>query len=163
MERRIFVSRRHAEAWPALVRGGRRLCCEIAFRPRDKRLVINAAMFMRLLARTAAATHNSKRSAPSAQNEDIYLKGYADGSEPKVGVASWIAFFEWPVPASSARQQNADGGVARRQERPARREGCEHDGQRKSVAHMPTAATTTANLRYGRMIEARDGDGQDSN
>jgi putative transposase len=27
-------------------------------------------------------------------------------------------------------------------------------GQGKSVAHMPTAAATTASLRYGRMIEA---------
>ena len=62
-----FVAGRRAEARPALVCGGRRLCCQIAFRLRDERLVSNAAMFMRLLARTAAATHNSKRSAPSAR------------------------------------------------------------------------------------------------
>jgi hypothetical protein len=43
------------------------LCCQIAFRLRDARLVSNAAMFMRLLASTAAATHNSKRSWPSAR------------------------------------------------------------------------------------------------
>src|SRR6202022_4474343 len=43
------------------------LCCQIALRLRDARLVSNAATFMRLLASTAAATHNSKRSWPSAR------------------------------------------------------------------------------------------------
>jgi hypothetical protein len=46
------------------------------------------------------------------------------------------------------------GSVAPRHERPTRRSSCGHDGQRKSVAHMPTASATTASLRYGRMIEA---------
>jgi len=50
-------------------------------------------------------------------------------------------------------QQNADGDVAPRHNRRARHSSCGHDGQRKSVAHMPTASATTANLRYGRMIE----------
>src|SRR6516162_7150600 len=54
----------------------------------------------------------------------------------------------------AAWQQNADGGLARRHDRPARHSNCGHDRQRKSVAHMPTASATTANLRYGRMIEA---------
>jgi putative transposase len=28
----------------------------------------------------------------SLKHEDIYLKGYADGREAKVGIANWIAF-----------------------------------------------------------------------
>src|SRR6266478_3841316 len=40
---------------------------------------------------------------------------------------------------------------AQRHDWSARRQCCGHDGQRKSVAHMPTAATSTAVLRYGRI------------
>jgi putative transposase len=29
----------------------------------------------------------------SLKHEDVYLKGYADGSEAKAGIASWIAFY----------------------------------------------------------------------
>jgi putative transposase len=48
----------------------------------------------------------------------------------------------------------SDGGVAPRHDWPVRPSGCGHVGQRKSVAHMPTASATIANLRHGRMIEA---------
>ena len=29
----------------------------------------------------------------SLKHEDIYLKGYADGREARVGISSWIAFY----------------------------------------------------------------------
>jgi putative transposase len=29
----------------------------------------------------------------SLKHEEVYLKGYADGSEAKAGIASWIAFY----------------------------------------------------------------------
>jgi hypothetical protein len=40
---------------------------------------------------------------------------------------------------------------------------CGHDGQRKGVAHMPTAATSTTVLRYGRATEVEDVAGRESN
>ena len=54
------------------------LCCQIAFRLRDARVVSNAAMFMRLLASTAAATHNSKRSWPSFSRAVVFVEGEAE-------------------------------------------------------------------------------------
>ena len=79
----------------------------------------------------------------SLKYEDIYLKGYADGREAKAGIESWVTFYKWPAPASGAGQQNADGGVARRQERPARHSGCGRDGHRESVARMSTASASS--------------------
>ena len=52
------------------------------------------------------------------------------------------------APASGAGQPHADGGLARRRHRRARREGCGHDaalGQRLRVAHMPCTPTTPGN------------------
>jgi putative transposase len=51
-----------------------------------------------------------------------------------------------PASAPGAGKPDADGGVARRHERRARRSGCGYDaalGQRWRVAHNPTAAATT--------------------
>jgi putative transposase len=70
----------------------------------------------------------------SLKHEDVYLKGYADGRELQEGLANWIAVL-------TRRSAIApDGGLAQRR----RRKGCGHDGQRKSVADMPTAPTTAA-------------------
>ena len=52
-----------------------------------------------------------------------------------------------PAPASGAGQPDADGGLARRRQRRARRRGCGYDaalGQRWRVAHIPTAAATAS-------------------
>jgi hypothetical protein len=80
----------------------------------------------------------------SLKHEDIYLKGYADGREAKAGIALMVWLLQHQTPAPSARQQDADGGLARGRHGPPRRDGCRHDalGQRWRVAHMPTAATT---------------------
>ena len=54
-----------------------------------------------------------------------------------------------PATAPGARQPDPDGGVADGRHRLARRQGCGHDaalGQRWRVAHMPTAATATADF-----------------
>jgi hypothetical protein len=52
--------------------------------------------------------------------------------------------------------------VVRRRRRRARRPGCGHDGQRKSVAHMPTAAKTAADSISSCMISG-DRNGRVSN
>jgi hypothetical protein len=88
----------------------------------------------------------------SLKHEDIYLKGYADGREAHSGIAAWFAFYNTGRPHQALG--NRTPMAVWREGRPARRKGCGHDGQGKSVAHMPTAAATTATLRYGRMIEA---------
>jgi transposase InsO family protein len=88
----------------------------------------------------------------SLKHEGVYLKGYADGREAKRGIASWIAFYKRPAPPSGARQSHAHGGVVRRHRRRDRRRGCGHDGQRKRVAHMPTAARTAGSRCRFRLV-----------
>src|SRR6516164_1887602 len=66
------------------------------------------------------------------------------------GTSTCVCFLYLPTDSGSGPAWT----LARRHDRPARHSNCGHDGQRKSVAHMPTASATTANLRYGRMIEA---------
>jgi hypothetical protein len=63
---------------------------------------------------------------------------------------------DWPFRSLRKLGQNATRRpqAVRGGARVPRRKGCGHDGQRKSVAHMPTAAPATAALRYGRMIDA---------
>jgi putative transposase len=90
----------------------------------------------------------------SLKYEDIYLKGYADGSEARAGIAA----------APGARQSDADDGLARGRHRCARRHGCGHDaslGQRWRVAHMPTAATTATDV--DRLKDSEDRNGSASN
>src|SRR6476646_3029518 len=53
--------------------------CQAAFRLRDDRSANRAAIFMRLLASTAAATHSSKRSRPSARQR--FLLRQRDNTE----------------------------------------------------------------------------------
>jgi Integrase core domain len=65
------------------------------------------------------------------------VKGYADGHEAYVGIASWCAFYNTRRPHQALGNRTPIAVCW-----PARRAGCGHDGQRKSVANMPTAATT---------------------
>ena len=48
----------------------------------------------------------------SLKHEDIYLKGYADGREAHIGIASWFAFTT-PASSSGARPSLANDGLAR--------------------------------------------------
>ncbi len=66
--------------------------------------------------------------------------------------------------APGAWQPHANGGLARGRSRWIRRHGCGHDaalGQRWRVAHMPTAATTTA--ATCSLISSGDRNGRESN
>jgi hypothetical protein len=59
----------------------------------------------------------------------------------KLGPVAFLSFVvQQPPPSPGAQLSHPDGGLAQR--RP--RADCGHDGQRKSVAHMPTAPTTAA-------------------
>ena len=84
----------------------------------------------------------------SLKYEDIYLKGYADGREARAGIGAWIAFYNTRRPHQALGNRTPMAGLARR-DRPARSATTAVDmtlalGQRWRVAHMPTAATTTA-------------------
>lgn len=53
----------------------------------------------------------------SLKHEDIYLKGYVDGREAKVGIASWIAFYNEQRLHQRPRLSHADSHPgARRQQ-----------------------------------------------
>jgi transposase InsO family protein len=80
----------------------------------------------------------------SLKHEDIYLKDYADSREARPGIAAWIRLLQQPASPSDTRLRDPDGGVVRGHRRRGRQPGCGYDGQCKSVAHMPTAATTAA-------------------
>jgi len=94
----------------------------------------------------------------SLKHKDIYLKGYADGREAKRGIAAWIAFYNSRRP-HQASATAPHGSMVRRNHRRDRRRGCGHDGQRKSVAHIPTAATTPAADRTRRSMIPDDRSG----
>src|SRR5215467_13360792 len=74
------------------------------------------------------------------------------GIQARLGIAAWIAFYNNQRPHQALGYATPDGGVVRRRCRCRRRPGCGHDGQRKSVAHMPTAATTAADSSSCCMI-----------
>jgi transposase InsO family protein len=77
----------------------------------------------------------------SLKHEDIYLKGYADGREAHAGIAYSIAY----------NRQRPHQALGNRTPMAVWREGTTgplgDEGQRKRVAHMPTAAAATATLR----------------
>jgi hypothetical protein len=100
----------------------------------------------------------------SLKHEDIYLKGYADGREAHSGIAAWFAFYNTRRPHPALGNKTPMAVWRERTSGPLGDKTVDM-GQRKSVAHMPTAATATAALRYGRMTEqkCRDGGGRDSN
>jgi putative transposase len=82
----------------------------------------------------------------SLKHEDIYLKGYADGREAHSGIAAWFAFYNTGRPHQ---------GLGNKMPMTVWREAMsgplgqtvDMNGQRKSVAHMPTAETATAATR----------------
>ena len=100
----------------------------------------------------------------SLKHEDIYLKGYTDGREARVGIAFVDGLLQQPSPAPGARSSHAHGGLARGRHGPPRPEGCGHDaalGQRWRVAHMPTVVATTTG--FNRIMNSGEWSGRASN
>jgi hypothetical protein len=78
----------------------------------------------------------------SLKYEEVHLKAYADGREGTGRDRRLDRLLQRSPPASGAGLPDADGGLARR---PGHGRGhAAALGQRWRVAHMPTAATTTA-------------------
>ena len=50
----------------------------------------------------------------SIKYEEVHLKAYADASEARAGIGSWMTFYDFSTPAPGDEQPDADGGVARR-------------------------------------------------
>ncbi len=80
----------------------------------------------------------------SIKYEEVHLKAYADAREARAAIGSWMTFYiQLSTPAPGDEQPDADGGVARRhRQNRGGGEGCEYAaslGQRKRVAHIPTA------------------------
>jgi transposase InsO family protein len=72
----------------------------------------------------------------SLKYEEVHLKAYADGREARAGIGEWMIFY-------NTRRFHQSLGYKIE----CRRDGHGHAatlGQRKSVAHMPTAATTNS-------------------
>ena len=84
----------------------------------------------------------------SIKYEEVHLKAYADGREARAGIGSWMTFYNFRRPHQAMNNQmpmavwrgghgqNRGGG-----------EGCGYAaslGQRKRVAHIPTAETEAA-------------------
>ncbi len=85
----------------------------------------------------------------SIKYEEVHLKAYADASEARAGIGSWMTFYNFPA-APGDEQPDADGGVARRHgQNRGGGEGCGYAaslGQRKRVAHIPTAEAARSGL-----------------
>src|SRR5208283_3496835 len=93
----------------------------------------------------------------SIKYEEVHLKAYADGREARAGISSWMTFYNFRRPAPGDEQSDADGGVARRHgQNRGGGEGCGYAaslGQRKRVAHIPTAEAEAA--RSGLILEGQ--------
>ena len=93
----------------------------------------------------------------SIKYEEVHLKAYADGREARAGISSWMTFYNFRRPASGDEQPDADGGVARRHgQNRGGGESCGYAaslGQRKRVAHIPTAEAEAA--RSGLILEGQ--------
>ena len=84
----------------------------------------------------------------SIKYEEVHLKAYADGCEARSGISSWMTFYNFRVLTRRWNDQLPIGGVARRHgQNRGGGEGCGYAaslGQRKRVAHIPTAETEAA-------------------
>ena len=91
-----------------------------------------------------------ERLGRSIKYEEVHLKAYADAREARAGIASWMTFYKFRLPAPGDEEPGADGGVARRHgENRGGGEGCGYAaslGQRKRVAHIPTAEAARSRL-----------------
>jgi hypothetical protein len=96
-----------------------------------------------------------------AQTRGHLLEAYADWRGRTAAPRRGLRF---TTPGAHIRRlpTRPDGSVAGRHDRSAHRQCCGHDGQRKSIAHVPIAATSTPVLRYDGTIP-RDGNGRNSN
>lgn len=80
----------------------------------------------------------------SIKYEEVHLKAYADGREARDGIGSWMTFYNHRRPHQAMNNQFPM----------ARRHGCDRGGpdcgyaaslgQRKRVAHIPTAGPNAA-------------------
>jgi len=78
----------------------------------------------------------------SIKYEEIHLKAYADGREARAGISSWMTFYNFRRPHQALDNQMPMASGKRVSTRSRRREGCGYAaslGQRKRVAHIPTA------------------------
>jgi hypothetical protein len=74
-------------------------------------------------------------------------------------IRQMAGFLQSPASAPGAGKPDADGGLARRRWRRARRRGCGYDaalGQPWRIAHIPTAAATASTCRL-RISGGRSG------
>ena len=98
----------------------------------------------------------------SLKYEDIYLKGYADGREARLGIAAWIAFYNNQRPHQALGYATpmavwCDGVVDASPPRLWTR------WTTLCVAHMPIAATTTAADSISCCMISGDRNGRISN
>ena len=94
----------------------------------------------------------------SIKYEEVHLKAYADAREAQAGIGSWMTFYNFQ-PAPGDEQPGADGGVARRHgQNRGGGKGCGYAaslGQRKRVAHIPTAEAARSGLILEGQRQAR--------
>ena len=95
----------------------------------------------------------------SIKYEEVHLKAYADAREARAGIGSWMTFYNFRRAAPGDEQPGADGGVARRHgQNRGGGEGCgcrASLGQRKRVAHIPTAEAARSGLILEGQGQAR--------
>ena len=95
----------------------------------------------------------------SIKYEEVHLKAYADGCEGAVRHQFLDELLQFSAPSSGDEQPDADGGVARRHgQNRGGGEGCGYAaslGQRKRVAHIPTAEAATSGLILEGQRQAR--------
>ncbi len=94
----------------------------------------------------------------SIKYEEVHLKAYADGLRGAVRHRLLDELLQFSAPSPGDEQPDADGGVARRHgQNRGGGEGCGYAaslGQRKRVAHIPTAETEAA--RSGLILEGQE-------
>ena len=92
----------------------------------------------------------------SIKYEEVHLKAYADGREARAGIGSGLQF---STPSPGDEQPDADDGVANRNgQNRGGGESCGYAaslGQRKRVAHIPTAEAARSGLILEGQGQAR--------
>ena len=94
----------------------------------------------------------------SIKYEEVHLKAYADGREARDGIGSWMIFLQSSPPASGDEQPVSHGGMACRHRQDRGGKDCGYAaslGQRKRVAHIPTAEAARSGLILEGQRQAR--------
>ena len=94
----------------------------------------------------------------SIKYEEVHLKAYADAREARAGISSWMNFYNFRRPHQAMNNQMPMAVWRAGMDKIEAAEGCGYAaslGQRKCVAHIPTAEAARSGLILEGQGQAR--------